>query len=66
MLVSNLETIAIRAWDNGRAPVFGKSRNIRHLVIGVAGSVEDQLMVAASSLLRTLLSPDVRGRLPNR
>ncbi len=28
---------------------------------GVAGSVEDQLMVAASSLLRTLLSPDVRS-----
>ncbi len=32
MLVSNFESIAIRAWDDGCAPAFRKSRNIRHLV----------------------------------
>jgi len=31
------------------------------LVEGVDGSAEDQLMAVGSSLLRTLLSPDVRG-----
>lgn len=31
------------------------------LVEGVEGSAEDQLMAAGSSLLRTLLRPDVRG-----
>ncbi len=32
MLVSNFEAVAIGTWDDGCAPVLGKTRDIRHLV----------------------------------
>src|ERR1043166_10069919 len=32
MLAGDFKAVAIGAWHDGRAPAFGKARNIRHLV----------------------------------
>src|SRR2546421_12101028 len=32
MLAGDFKAVAIGAWHDGRAPTFGKARNIRHLV----------------------------------